>query len=146
MPVKNILVTVDFSDLSDDVVAKATSIAAAFSAKVQLLHVADPDPDFVGYDAGPQTTRDAVANSFRDQHRQLQAMAEKLRDSGLDCDAILVQGPYVEKILSESKSLDADLIVIGAHSKGLVSRVLLGSVSEGVLRKSHIPVMVVPAR
>jgi nucleotide-binding universal stress UspA family protein len=73
-------------------------------------------------------------------------MAEKLRDSGLDCDAILVQGPYVEKIVSESKRLDADLIVIGAHSKGLVSRVLLGSVSEGVLRKSHIPVMVVPAR
>ena len=143
---KNILVTVDFSDLSDDVVAKATSIAAAFSAKLQLLHVAAPDPDFVGYDAGPQTTRDAVAKSFRDQHRQLQVMAEKLRDSGLDCDAILVKGPYVEKIVSESKRLDADLIVIGAHSKGLVSRVLLGSVSEGVLRKSHIPVMVVPAR
>ncbi len=46
MPVKNILVTVDFSDLSDDVVAKATSIAAAFSAKLQLLHVADSGSGF----------------------------------------------------------------------------------------------------
>ncbi len=142
---KNILVAVDFSDLTDDVLARAVTLAAAFSARLHLLHVIEPDPDFVGYDAGPQTTRDAVADRFREQHRELQGIAEDIRGNGLECEALLVQGPYVEKIISESDKLSADIIVVGAHGKGLLSRVLLGSVSEGVLRESRIPVLVVPA-
>jgi len=143
---KNILVTVDFSELTDHVIAQAASLAAAFGGQLHLLHVADPDPDFVGYDVGPQTTRDAVAERFREQHRKLQTLAKQQRAAGIGCDALLVQGAYVQKIISESENLSADLIVTGAHSKGLLSRVLLGSVSEGVLRESKVPVLVIPAR
>ncbi len=142
---KTILVTVDFSEITPSVVAKAAEAAKAFNARLALLHVAEPDPDFVGYDAGPQTTRDAVAERFREQHRQLQALATEQREAGLECDALLVQGAYVAKIISESEKLEADMIVTGAHSKGLMARVLLGSVSEGVLRESKVPVLVVPA-
>ena len=142
---KNIIVAVDFSDLTDTVLAQAVPLAAAFSSRLCLLHVAEADPDFVGYDVGPKTTRDAVAGRFRDQHKALQRIAEEVRASGLDCEALLVQGPYVEKIISEAEKIGADIIVIGAHSKGLLSRVLLGSVSAGVLKESKVPVLVVPA-
>jgi nucleotide-binding universal stress UspA family protein len=143
---KNILVTIDFSDLTTDVIAHAAAIATAFGGELHLLHVAEPDPDFVGYDAGPQSTRDAVAERLREQHRKLQTLAEQQRSAGIGCEALLVQGAYVQKIIAESEKLKADLIVTGAHGKGLLSRVLLGSVSEGVLRESKVPVLVVPAR
>jgi len=142
---KNILAAVDFSDVSDKVVAQAATLAGAFEASVYLLHIAEPDPDFVGYDAGPQVARDAVAERFRDSHRQLQELADKLRSDGIDAHALLIQGPFIEKIVSEAERLGSDLIITGAHNKGLVSRVLLGSVSEGLLREARIPVLVVPA-
>jgi nucleotide-binding universal stress UspA family protein len=143
---KHILVAVDFSELTAHVVAQAASLAAAFDGECHLLHVADPDPDFVGYDAGPQSTRDAVAERLREQHRMLQTLAQHQRAAGIRCEALLVQGAYVQKIISESDRLNADVIVTGAHSKGLVSRLFLGSVSEGVLREAKVPVLVVPAR
>jgi len=143
---KNILVGVDFSDLSAPLVTLATSVAQAHGAAIHLLHVADPDPDFVGYDTGPQATRDAVAEKHREHHRSLQLLADELRAKNIAADALLVQGPTIEKIVGEAERLGADLIMLGAHNKGLVSRVLLGSVSEGVLHAARIPVLILPVK
>ncbi len=52
----------------------------------------------------------------------------------------------VETILQEVDKLDADLIVIGSHGRGAVLRALLGSTSEGVLHRTRVPVLIVPAR
>ena len=52
------LVGLDLSESTDKIVQKVEEIAKALSAKVWLLHVADPDPDFVGWDAGPQSGGD----------------------------------------------------------------------------------------
>ena len=49
-----LLVAVDLSESTEKVVKKAEEIASAISAKVWILHVAAPDPDFVGYEPGPQ--------------------------------------------------------------------------------------------
>jgi nucleotide-binding universal stress UspA family protein len=110
-----------------------------------LLHVTAPDPEFVGYAAGPQTVRDQVARRYREVHQRLQAEAEVLRESGLDAIAVLAQGPSVETILKEARRLGVDLIVMGSHGHGAVYHLLVGSVSQGVLKKSPCPVMVVPS-
>jgi len=140
----NLLVPVDFSEASQKVIDFAKKLASAFSAKIWLLHVAEPEPDFIGYEVGTQTQRDAVAGKFRKEHRQIQQLGEELRLSGLDCVALLIQGPIVDKILSEADKISADMIVIGSHGKGAIKRLLVGSTSEGVLRKSSIPILVVP--
>jgi nucleotide-binding universal stress UspA family protein len=142
--VKNILVPVDFSAISADVVATARSLAQAFSAKVWLIHVAAPDPEFVGFEVGPQSVRDQRATHLRDEHRHLQDEADGLRDAGIDATALLVQGPTVEKILAEATRLEADWIVMGSHGHGAAYRALLGSVSENVVRGSNLPITIVP--
>jgi len=142
---RQILAAVDFSPISKAVVEQAASLAEAFSAELTLVHVAAPDPAFVGYEAGPQTVRDDRAREIREEHRNLQALAEDLRDRAISARALLIQGPAVEKILAEATRLRADLIVIGSHGHGPLYRVLLGSVSEGVVRASRCPVLVVPA-
>ncbi len=142
---KRIIAAVDFSPVSNAVVVRATAIARAFSAKLYLLHVAAPDPDFVGYEPGPRSVRTTRAGELRAEHRDLQQWASDLRDRGLDAEALLVQGPTVETLLERAQHLDADLIVLGSHGHGAVYRALVGSVSEGVLRHGVCPVLIVPA-
>jgi len=143
---RNIVVAIDFSPVGDRLVEQVVEIARATGGYVWLLHVAAPEPDFVGYDPGPQQERDRVARDLRDDHRQLQAMADGLRERGLEATALLVQGPTVETILAEAEKLEADLVALGSHGRGFAYRALLGSISEGVLRRAHVPLLIVPVR
>jgi len=142
----NILVAVDLSPASEIVIAAAAGVARLTGAKVYILHTAEPEPDFVGYDAGPEVVRTQVANEYRREHRDVQALADKLRGDGLDATALLIQGPTVETALREADNLDAELIVVGTHGHGAVYDVLVGSYSAGIIRKSKRPVLVVPIR
>jgi nucleotide-binding universal stress UspA family protein len=143
---ERIVAAIDFSPVSDAVVRHAAAVARAFSARLVLLHVAAPDPAFIGFEAGPQTVRDARAHQLRDEHRGLQERATELRDEGIDAEAFLVPGPTVDTILERAEHLKADLVVLGSHGHGAVYRALAGSVSEGVLRQAKCPVLVVPSR
>ena len=139
-----LLVAIDIPESSAVVIGAAKSLANKTDDTIILLHVAAPDPDFVGYDVDPPVMRDAVAARFHEEHRLLQTLGKALRDDGLECAALLVQGPTVETILREAGKVSADLIVLGSHGKGILKRMALGSVSEGVLRQAIVPVLVVP--
>lgn len=69
---KNILVTIDFDVKTTLLIDNAYKLANAFGSKVWLVHIAAPDPDFVGYEIGPQYIRDNRAYELREEHRQLQ--------------------------------------------------------------------------
>jgi nucleotide-binding universal stress UspA family protein len=141
-----LLVAIDLSDNTDTVVTKARDLAEALAAKVWLVHVADPEPAFVGYDVGPQYERDAVAEKFRKEHAALQAIANAWRAAGIDTTALLVQGTTVETLLREATDLQADMIIAGSHGKGAMRRLLVGSVSEGLLQNATCPLLIIPAR
>lgn len=141
-----LLVAIDLSDNTDTVVTKARDIAQALKARVWLVHVADPEPAFVGYDVGPQYERDAVAEKFRKEHTALQAIANAWRADGIDTTALLVQGTTVEILLKEAGELQADMIIAGSHGKGAMRRLLVGSVSEGLLQNATCPILIIPAR
>lgn len=137
---------VDCSDSTEKVVNKAQEMAKALSAKLWLIHVAQPEPDFVGYDTGPQTERDFMAKTFHAEHSQIQAIAENLRHEGLETTALLIQGSTVETIIKEAKKLNIDMIIMGSHGRNPLSELLLGSVSKGVISQSNCPILIVPTR
>lgn len=139
-----LLVAIDLSDNTDTVVTKARALAAALAARVWLVHVADPEPAFVGYDVGPQYERDAVAEKFRKEHAALQAIANTWRAAGIDTTALLVQGTTVETLLQEAADLQADMIIAGSHGKGAIRKLLVGSVSEGLLQNAKCPILIIP--
>lgn len=142
---KALLVPVDFSAVTDATVELAAQMAKAMTVPVWLLHVAQPDPDFVGYDTGPPNVRDDVAHEMRGTHARLQQYSAQLRERGVDATALQVQGATVETILHEAERVGADLIVLGSHGHGALHRALLGSVSEGVLHRAACPVVIVPS-
>ncbi len=68
---KNILVAVDFNDAVGKILGYAEALALQFDSKVWVVHVADPDPDFVGYEPGPQYIRDFRAEELREEHKKI---------------------------------------------------------------------------
>jgi len=142
---KNIAVAIDFSAVTGAVVEQAALLARAFRAHLWLIHVAAPEPEFVGYEPGPQTVRDQRALELRVEHRSLQALTERLRAEEIEATALLIPGPTVETILHEAEKTKADVIVLGSHGHGFLRRALLGSVSEGVLHDARRPVLIVPS-
>ena len=143
---KNILAAIDFSDTTPKVVERAAEMAQSFACKLWLVHIAAPDPEFVGYGTGPQCERDWRAKILRKEHRYIQDQALQLEQRGIDVTPLLIQGATVATIIKQSSRLDADLIVIGSHGHGSVYKTLVGSVSEGVIRKADCPVLIVPDR
>ncbi len=141
-----ILVAVDLSEATARVIQVTEYLAKATSGDVRLLHVAEAEPDFVGYDAGPEVVRDQVAKEFRDEHRGVQAHADALREAGVEAKALLIQGPIVETVLSEAKRFGADLLIVGSHGFSALYDLLVGSSSRGILKDTEIPVLVVPIR
>lgn len=142
----NILIAVDFSAVTDRIVACLGRFAPGPSAhRMTLVHVAPPEPAFVGYETGPATLRDQLAHELREQHAHLQRYGAALREVGCEVTSRLLQGPTIETVLAEAERIEADLIVIGSHGHGAVYDLLVGSVSEGLVRRSKLPVLVVPA-
>ncbi len=139
-----LLVAVDLSDSTQIVVEKAEEIAKALSAEVWLLHNAEPAPDALEFRADPQTAREDLAERFHHKHSQIQEIARRFREAGLKATALLVHGAMVETILKEASKLDVDMIVVGAHGRSAMYKVLVGSVSDGVLYKSKCPITIIP--
>ncbi len=143
---KNILAPVDLSPVSQKVVERASEIARAFGARLWVVHVAAPDPDFVGFRTGPHYVREQRADVLRHEHVELQAIAERLRKAGVDTEALLVQGSTTETILEEAQRLKAEMLVMGSHGRSGLFKALVGSVCSQVLEDSPIPVLIIPAR
>ena len=141
-----LLVAVDLSEATQVIVDKVRKITRDYPARVWIVHNAEPPPDSVEFRADPLAARESLAKKFHNEHCQIQEIADRLREADLDATALLVHGPTVETILKEASDLDVDIIVIGAHGKGAMHELLVGSVSKGILHKSSYPVLVIPTR
>ena len=142
---KTILVPIDFSDVTARVVETARKFAAAFESRLVLLNVAEPEPDFVGFEAGPPNVRTAVARDFRVERQRLDDLKVQCAASGGEVMALHIQGPIVDKILHEAGEQQADIIVVGSHGHGAFYDLLVGSITHGVIKGATCPVVVVPA-
>ncbi len=99
--------------------------------KIFLIHVVDIDS--AGLMAGTLKSDDDV---------DLQNIAHQISKKGVKVEKRVTVGVPAQRIRSYADEVGAELIVVGAHNKGLTSKVLLGSISSDVIRKSKIPVLV----
>jgi len=142
--IKNILVAVDFNDNIGDLLGYAESIATKFDSKVWMIHVSAPDPDFVGYEPGPQYIRDSRAEELKEEHRRLQDLRKTFLSGNLKSEALLIQGSTVETVLEEAEKLNADLLIVGTHKYGFIQNLFLESVSLKLFKNANIPFLAIP--
>jgi nucleotide-binding universal stress UspA family protein len=143
---KNILVSIDFDDKEDVLVNTALEFGKAFHAKIWLIHIAAPDPDFIGYDVGPQYIRDTRAEELRAEHKALQKFSKNLNEKGIEAEGLLVQGATIEMIVKEANKLKTDMIIAGHNKRNFLYQTFVGSVSEDIIRETNIPVLIVPLK
>ncbi len=141
---KNILVPIDFEEAYSLLVDQASELAEKFGSKVWLLHVAAPDPDFVGYEPGPQYIRDFRAEDLKEEHRTIDRIARLLGQNGIEAEGLLIQGATTEMVTNISKKLKVDLVIIGHHEHSLLYEAFIGSRSINIINKLQIPVLLVP--
>jgi len=144
--VVNVVALVDFSDITDEVVQVAARLTPAAEGHLYLVHVASAEPEFVGYDVGPQAVRNSIARQYHQEHQQLEAMAAGAREKGLTVTPLLVPGMLLEKAVEETTRLEPDWVVVGSHGHRALYELLVGSVTEAILRAAPCPVVVVPVR
>ena len=141
-----ILVCVDLSKSTETIVDKIEELSKPLSARVWLLHNAVPEPDTLEFKVDPIAARESLAKKFHVEHLEIQKLAERLRNAGVETTALLVHGKTVDVILKEAADLDVDMIAVGSHGRGAMYQLLVGSISEDVLHRSRLPVLVIPTR
>ena len=148
MEIKHILVPIDFSECSRKALRYAASLASKFGSELTLLHTIEPP---VGLP--PQTlVRDEAGLSIpildyviQSATKEMNPILNELALAGLTAKSFIEVGDARDTILDHAARLNADLIVMGTHGRTGLSRFLIGSIAENVVRRSNIPVLTVRA-
>ncbi len=141
---KNILVPVDFSEITPGLLDQASALAKPLGARVSLLHVVTPPVIMTAYGLGNAEISDQIQAENDRSAKNLQKFAAQLQQQGIEVSQQVRQGGTVESILQAAHEQPADFIVLGSHGRGAVYDILVGSTARGVLRQATCPVLVVP--
>jgi nucleotide-binding universal stress UspA family protein len=142
MAFRRILIALDESAIAAHAAAVGVELAMALEAECALVYVVDPALAYQPDSAVP--IADWLATLKREGQSFLAAVAAR---SALPLAWQFVrEGKPADEILSAAREWDADAIVVGTHGRAGVSRVVLGSTAEGVVRHATCPVLVVKPR
>ena len=144
----NILIPTDGSKTAERAVDQAVDIAGKYDATVHVLYVVDVDA--TSYSLGTEQV-DRIRQGHIDDMPEVQADADEATEYVADVAAergltverhVRVGEPAraIRKFIAEN---NIDLVVMGSHGRSGLSRVILGSVTEKVLRRTRLPVLVV---
>jgi universal stress protein A len=139
---KRVLVPVDFSPCSRKALQYAVAFARQFQAHLTLLHVI-PTNYFIGSEFGP-IDFPLPAKELREcSERELAALAARDVGASAPVETVVRQGQPVQEIVQFAHEAESDLIVLSTHGRTGLKHVLMGSVTENVVRYAPCPVLVV---
>jgi nucleotide-binding universal stress UspA family protein len=139
---RRILVAVDGSYTSNLALQEAFRLAQETKAKLHLVHVIDVTPGVEG-GLNPETFRRMVRQEGNDL---LNSVASIAAQAGVDAETVMLEASRREcskAIVNEARRWKASLIVMGTHGRIGIARLVLGSVAEGVLHNTPVPVLVI---
>jgi len=134
-----ILVTTDFSEMSERALQYAKAIAKQDDSQLLLVHVSPP----VNLVTPPAPTLIDEGKIQAAQEERLKQSGAALRSEGYRARTISLSGPLYDEVLSAVEHNEVDLIVLGTHGRNVYDRLLLGSNAEAILRHAHCPVLLV---
>ena len=145
---KKILLATDGSETSMRAANIAVSIGKKAGATVTAVYVVDVHrlAQLPGYAAMPGIKDNLMELMFKEGSEALEEVEDMARDAGVAYERVVAEGDPGEELLKLCRDPGFDLIVLGTIGKSGLKRFLLGSVAEKVVRHSHVPVLVVPAK
>lgn len=142
MKIARILCPIDFSDTSRHAIEQAVVLAGYYHAQIAAMYVFTP---FARVVAGAATGQ-AEASAIDRLRRRAEEECAAALGRQIGVEVIVDEGQPAALILERAASLPADLVVMGTHGATGFERLMLGSVTEKVLRRARCPVLTVPPR
>lgn len=138
-----ILIAVDNSEFSEKAAINGFKLADQLDATVALLYVVDTSKAVANIDTGvyPEQALFLLKKEAEQTLNKLAAM-----NNGKEVIKFMPQGIPTKDIIKTAEKWEADLIVLGTHGRTGLMHLLVGSVSESIIRHSKIPVMVYPSK
>lgn len=138
--ISKIMVTTDFSEISDRALDYAIALARRYDARIYLAHVISPDPFQFAEPQLAQATYEKVRQAAEEGITDI-LISGKLR--GVPHEVLMEEGnvwPSLESLIVRN---EIDLVVVGTHGRGKVQKLLIGSVAEEIFRKADCAVLTV---
>lgn len=143
---KAILAAIDFSGLTDQVVAEAAALAHAVGGKVVLTTVLVEPVYLKEYAPPPKSFAKITVEHERWVRNHLAAIQKSLRAKGVPAEVDVRRGNAARQILEVAKEHDAAFIVIGSHGHTAFFELVLGSTTQTVIKRARQPVLVIPQK
>ena len=140
----NILVAIDLSEPTSDIVATATMLNNTHSGNFWVVYADDSAPYLYAPESGDEPGPVTFDTQHIDADVVLAGIREQLSQAEMAAEFILLEGPAAENILEKAREIAADLIIIGAHRHGRFYHMLFGDTGDELMRRSPCPVLVVP--
>lgn len=152
---KNVLIALDYDPTAQLIAEKGYELAKAMDAQVTLLHVISnevyyssrsysPIMGFTGF--MPVEPAEMVETDYiRDAaYNFLDKTRDHLGDNNIR--TLVKEGDFADVILGVGILVSADIIVLGSHSRRWLEKIVMGSVTEKVLKSTKIPLFIIPTR
>jgi nucleotide-binding universal stress UspA family protein len=153
--VKKVLIALDYNPTAQKVAEVGFSIAKTMNAEIILLHVISdpvyyysteysPIMGFNGFMETSQIQLDSVDGLKQAALHFLDKSRHHLGDKSIQ--TLIKEGDFADSILQAAKELHADIIILGSHSRKWLENILMGSVTEKVLRHTPVPLFIIPTK
>ena len=139
-----ILVPLDGSPLAEQALPHAIAQAVRFGAEMILLRAVEPFVHFTGMSLGDLDRIRERTSSWAQQY--LEQVASGIRERGIPVHVRVIHGPVPVSIIEFADRAQADLVVMARRGRSGVSRWLIGSVADRVVRGATAPILLVPTR
>jgi nucleotide-binding universal stress UspA family protein len=139
--IQRIIVPHDFSETANRALEYGLGLAERLGASVTVVHAYEIP--VYGFPEGPVVTTEMAGQIEKASRSAMDALAKRAKRPGVEVSFALRQGPAWSEIQAVAKETKADLVVIGSHGRRGLSRALLGSVAEKVVRTAPCPVLTV---
>jgi nucleotide-binding universal stress UspA family protein len=144
---QRIVVPLDGSDVAEQALPEAQRLALLTGAPIHLVRVIDPTqlPWYGSYGVvmDAATVQGVLGDEERMGDAYLSSVAKRLEEMGITANTELRRGRAARELVAAAKT--GDVIVLASHGRGGITRWLLGSVAEDVLRHASVPVLLIRA-
>lgn len=144
MTYQKILVAIDDSEISANVIQQAAQLAKALNSEITVVEVMALDPYLADTYIRLGQSNDLIERVRGYVQENLAKAEQKFEELGLTVATQVLEGFSVpQEIIGAAQNLGADLIIMGSHGRTGFKKFILGSVAQKVLGESHIPVLIV---
>jgi len=152
---KKVLIALDYDPTAKKVAEVGFEFAKAMGAEVVLLHVISDPVYYSSTDYSPimgftgyLNTDPLELNTIEVLKTATLKFLDKTRihlgDTAIQ--TVVEEGDFADSIVKIAKKLHADMIILGSHSQKWLENIVMGSVTEEVLRQSEIPLLIIPTK